>query len=173
MGGAIDGVTFGVGGAQAATDHPPRTTTNTTMFRATLIMFLQHASVCCSDLAPIRRNRRANIPPVVISTTQGLQRSTEASVRIRLRRISAAPVLNAGANIHNACLPTGMNTAAFPTWYRSPPAHFRQDCRAFKQFAYSVQDRSGSFPSRLGGFEETGSGTKLALLRSGELSPES
>lgn len=59
------------------------------------------------------------------------------------------------------------------TWYRSPPAHFRQDCHAFKQFAHSLQDRSDSFLSRLGGFEETGSGTKLALLRSGELSPES
>ena len=173
MGGATDGVTFGVGGAQAATDHPPINTTSTTMFRATLIMFLQHASVCCSDLAPIRRNRRANIPPVVISTTQGLQRSTEASVRIRLRRISAAPVLNAGANVHNACLPTRMNATAVLPWYRSPPAHSRQDCHAFKQFAHSFQDQSGSFLARLGGVEETGSGTKLALLRNRNLSPRS
>lgn len=173
MGGATDGVTFGVGGAQAATDHPPINTTSTTMFRATLIMFLQQASVCCSDLAPIRRNRRATIPPVAISTTQGLQRSTEASVPTT----TAENFRSTGAERwrkYPQRLPADQDERnGLSTWYRSPPAHFRQDCHAFKQFAHSLQDRSDSFLSRLGGFEETGSGTKLALLRSGELSPES
>ena len=135
IGGATDGVTFGVGGAQAATDHPPINTTKTTMFRATLIMSSNMRRCAVGTSPPSGATGVSTFLWSRSAQHRGFRGRRRLQGRIRLRRISAAAVPCPVANIHNACLPTNTDATACLPWHHSPSAHFRQDRHAFKRFA--------------------------------------